>query len=730
MHPFVSTAIKLVSRLGVLCALLTGCAPSPSQPNPKNNMALQPPIADIRPYTVESPHGERTDNYYWLRDDNREDPDVLAYLAAENAYKIAELAHIKRYQDELFNEINGRIEKDESTVPYHYRGYYYYSRYETDDEYPIYARRKESLENPEEILLDVNRQAAGHDYYAIGDLEVSPNGALLAYAEDTLSRRLYTIRFKDLKTGEILPDTLTGAAPSVIWANDNQTVFYLEKDPVTLLPKYVKRHRLGTDPADDVLVYEENDDSFYPDLGRSGDDRFLLIELESTVTNEIRYLDADDAMGEFRVLLPRESGHEFDADHIDDQWIIKSNWQAKNFRILQAADNAVDDRSSWQEIVPHDDATFIHDFDVFDGYLVIEETSDALRRVRVLDRDGGQRFIVRADQAAYVARLDMNPEQNSDWLRYSYSSLNTPDSIYEVNMRTQDRRLLKQDKVLGGFDAANYTTERLWADARDGAKIPVSVVYRNGFKKDGTAPMYQYAYGSYGYSMEPSFAEDVLSLLDRGFIYAIAHVRGGQELGRDWYDDGKLLNKKNTFMDFIDVTEYLVEAGYADRHKVVAVGGSAGGLLAGAIANMRPDLYHLIVADVPFVDAVTTMLDENIPLTTLEFNEWGNPQNKAYYDYMLDYSPYDNVKAQDYPALWVTTGLWDSQVQYYEAAKWVARLRALKTDDNLLLFHINMDAGHSGRSGRFRENQELAMQYAFLLDQMGMIEEREEDQPL
>lgn len=725
MRPIVSKTLHLACRLSVFCAMLNGCAPAPSPPIDKNSMAVQAPVADSRPHTVDSPHGSRTDNYYWLRDDQREDADVLAYLAAENAYKTAKLAHIKQYQDDLFDEINARIEKDDATVPYRYRGYYYYSRYETDDEYPIYARRKGSLNSPEEILLDVNQQAAGHDYYEVGDYEVSPNGETLAYAEDTVSRRLYTIRFKDLKTGKILADAVSGAAPSVVWANDNQTVFYLQKDPVTLLPKYVKRHRLGTDPADDVVVYEEQDDSFYPDLSRSGDDCFLLIELDSTVTNEIRYLDADDANGEFQVLLPREAGHEFDADHIDNLWIIKSNWQAKNFRILQATEDAVDDRANWQEIVPHDESVFIHDFDVFNDYLVIEETSNALRRLRVLDRDGTQRFIVRADQAAYVAQLDMNPEQDSVWLRYSYSSLNTPDSIYDVNMRTQARKLLKQDKVLGGFDARNYSTERLWADARDGKKIPVSVVYRKGFKKDGTAPMYQYAYGSYGYSTDPEFDENVLSLLDRGFIYVIAHVRGGQELGRDWYDDGKLLNKKNTFWDFIDVTEHLVDAGYADRNKVVANGRSAGGLLAGAIANMRPDLYRLIVADVPFVDALTTMLDESIPLTTLEFDEWGNPKNKAYYDYILDYSPYDNVQAQDYPALLITTGLWDSQVQYYEAAKWVAKLRALKTDKNPLLFHINMDAGHSGRSGRFRENRELAMQYAFVLDQMGLIEEQQ-----
>jgi oligopeptidase B len=723
MHPYVRKSANMLCQIGFGCALLSGCAPSPSQLNDKNNMAVQPPAADIRPYIVESPHGSRTDNYYWLRDDQREDADVLAYLTAENAYKTAKLAHIKDYKDKLFDEINARIDKDESTVPYRYRGYYYYSRFEADDEYPVYARRKESLANPEQILIDVNELAAGHDYYQIGDYEVSPNGELLAYAEDTLSRRIYTLRFKDLKTGELLPDELTGVAPSAIWSNDNRTVFYLEKDPVTLLPMYVKRHRLGTDPAEDVLVYEENDDSFYPDLSRSGDDRFLLIELESTITNEIRYLDADDATGNFEVLLPREDGHEFDADHIDNFWIIKSNWQAKNFRILQTVSENIDDRSSWQEIVPHDDAVFIHDFDVFDNYLVVEETSNALRRLRVLDRDGRQRFIVRADQAAFVAQLDMNPEQHTDWLRYSYSSLNTPDSIYEINMRTDKRNLLKQDTVLGGFDTSNYTTERLWADARDGAKVPVSVVYRNGFKKDGTAPLYQYGYGSYGSSADPDFDEDMLSLLDRGFIYAIAHVRGGQELGRDWYDRGKLLNKKNTFTDFIDVTEYLIDRGYAHPDKVAAYGASAGGLLTGAIANMRPELYRLIVADVPFVDAVTTMLDESIPLTTLEFNEWGNPQDKAYYDYILDYSPYDNVTAQDYPALWITTGLWDSQVQYYEAAKWVARLRTLKTDNNPLLFHINMDAGHGGRSGRFRENLELAMQYAFLLDQLGMIDD-------
>ena len=684
---------------------------------------MAPPIAEQRPHVVESPHGNRADPYYWLRDDDRKDPDMLAYLAAENAYTMAQLAHVKGLEDTLFDELVARIKKDDSSVPARYRGYYYYKRFETDDEYPIYARRKGSLDAPEEILLDVNRLAEGHDYFAVGDYEVSVNNKLLAWSEDTNGRRLYTIRFLNLATGEMLPDTLPGNSAALVWADDNRTLFYIEKDPVTLLGYRVRKHRLGDNPANDELVYEETDDSFYLDLGRTGDDRYLVMQMSSTVANEIRYLDASHPDDPFRVLLARERDHEYDADHIDTRWIIRTNWQAQNFRIVSAADGEVENRDSWQDIVPHDPDVYIADFDAFRDFLAIAERRDGLRRVHVLSWDGEVNFTVQSDEPAFVMDIDVNPEQDTDWLRYNYSSLTTPETIYEINTQTQERRQLKQDEVLGGFDASNYRTERLWAPARDGKRIPVSIVYRNSYRRDGSAPLYQTGYGAYGLSEDPEFDADVLSLLDRGFVYAIAHIRGGQELGRRWYEDGKLLHKMNTFTDFIDVTEFLVREKYAAPNRVAATGGSAGGLLMGAIANLRPDLYRVVVANVPFVDTVTTMLDESIPLTTGEFDEWGNPQQKRYYDYILAYSPYDNVTAKNYPSMLVATGLWDSQVQYYEPAKWVARLRELKTDDNRLLFHINMDAGHGGQSGRFQANRELAREFVFIMDEFGLATE-------
>jgi oligopeptidase B len=682
----------------------------------------KPPSADIRPYTVVSPHGDRVDHYYWLRDDDREDPDVLAYLAAENVYKTAQLAPVKELETRLYDEIVGRIAKDDSTVPARHRGYWYYERYEGDGEYPIIARRRDADGAPEEIMLDVNALARGHDYYDVGDYDVSPDNRLLAYAEDTGGRNIYTIRFRNLATGATLPDRLPGNEASLAWGGDSRTLFYIEKDPTTLLGVRVRRHRLGDDPPDDALVYEEHDDSFYMGLGTTGDDRYVTLHLTSTVTDELRYLPVEQPGGEFAVLYPRERDHEYDADHVGERWVIRTNWQATNFRIMTAADDAAQDRAGWAELVPHDDAVFLGEFDAFRDFIAIAERHNGLRRLRVLSWDGELDFPVDADDHAYVMGINENPEQDSDWLRYSYSSLTTPDTIYELNVRTKERRRLKQDRVLGGFDAMNYRTERLWATARDGARVPVTVVYRKSFAPDGTAPLYQHGYGAYGISRDPDFDVDVLSLLDRGFVYAIAHVRGGQEMGRRWYDDGKLLKKLNTFTDFIDVTEFLVREGYAHPDKVIGLGRSAGGLLIGAIANMRPDLYRILIADVPFVDAVTTMLDESIPLTTGEFDEWGNPMDEVFYDYMLSYSPYDNVAAQDYPAMFITTGLWDSAVQYFEPAKWVAKLRALKTDDNRLLLHVNMDAGHTGQSGRFRANRELAMQYAFILDELGMAE--------
>jgi len=700
-----------------MAPLITGCSPPA---NTDTTSMPNPPVADVRPFEIASPNGTRTDNYYWLRDDERADADMLAYLKAENAYTAKKLAHLEPLQTRLYEEIIGRIQKDDSSVPYRFHGYYYYTRFEAESEYPIHARKKGSTEAAEEILLDGNQLASGNDYYSIGNYEVSPNDKLLAWAEDTTGRRQFTIRFKNLETGELLPDIITGNQSSLIWAEDNETFFYIEKDPTTLLGVRVKRHRLGTDPAADPIVYEERDDAFYMSLGRSGDERFIVLNLESTVADEIRFLPTDRPTGDFNILLPRERDHEYDADHIGNRWIIRTNWQAENFRIMTAIDGHTNDRKQWHELIPHDQDIYIGDFDVFDEFLVIAERRDGLRSLRVLDRQGETLFPVAADDPAYVMDIDTNMEPNTDWLRYSYSSLTTPETIYEINMRTRERRMLKRQPVPGGFDPDNYRSERLWVTARDDARIPVSLLYRKEYEQDGSAPLYLYAYGSYGYSTDPEFEDEILSLVDRGFVYAIAHVRGGQELGRTWYDSGKLLNKINTFTDFIDVTIALGEDKYVDANRIAASGGSAGGLLIGAVSNMRPDLYRTIVAHVPFVDVVTTMLDTSIPLTTNEYDEWGNPENRKYYDYLLRYSPYDNVRAQNYPSMFVATGLWDSQVQYYEPAKWVAKLRALKTDDNPLILHVNMDAGHGGQSGRFRRNKELAMEYSFILDQLGV----------
>ena len=678
-----------------------------------------PPVADIRPFEVESPNGSRTDPYYWLRDDERVDPDMLAYLKAEQAYTEARLAPVAGLRERLYAEIVGRIQKDDASVPYRYRGYYYQTRYVADGEYPVYWRRADAPDTEETVLLDVNRLAEGHDYFSVGNFAVSPDNRLLAWAEDTTGRRQYTIRFRNLATGEVLDDVLTGNQASIAWADDNASLFYIEKDPVTLLGNRVKRHRLGTDPTGDPVAWEETDEAYYLSLSRSGDERYVMLHLSSTVADEIRFLPAAEPDADFDVLLERERDHEYDADHNGGRWIIRTNWQAENFRLMSAADGETQDREQWRELVAHDAAVYVGEFDVFDDYIVIAERRDALRSLRVLDREGRGLFPVAADDPAYVMEIGTNPEPDSEWLRYSYSSLTTPETIYAVNMRTRERRQLKQQPV-PGFEAGNYRSERLWATARDGTRIPVTLLARKDFRRDGSAPLYQYAYGAYGLSEDPAFEGEILSLVDRGFVYAIAHIRGGQDLGRRWYEDGKLLNKMNSFTDFIDVTRFLVAEHYVDADSVVASGGSAGGLLVGAVANLAPDDYRAIVADVPFVDVVTTMLDTSIPLTTNEYDEWGNPAEKKFYDHMLSYSPYDNVTAQDYPAMLVTTGLWDSQVQYFEPAKWVAKLRATKTGDSPLLLHINMDAGHGGQSGRFRRNRELALEYAFILDQLGM----------
>jgi oligopeptidase B len=680
----------------------------------------KPPIAATRAHEVKAPFGAvRQDEYYWLRDDTRKNPGMLAYLAAENRYADAQLASSKALNETLYKEITGRIKQDDASVPYRLRGYWYYSRYEAGKDYAIVARRKGAMTAPEEILLDQTAMAEGHAFFSVGDSEVSQDNMLLAWADDTVGRRQYVLRVKDLASGKLLADEVPNIEPNIVWADDNRTLFYIEKDPVTLLSRRVKAHVLGTPHGDDRLVYEEPDDTYYVSIGRTRSDKFICITSDSTVSTEMRCTPAA-APAAFAVIAPRQRDFEYQADHLGGRWLIRTNWNAPNFKLMQMEeDQPLGDRTRWTGLVPHDDTVYIEDFEPFDGFIAIEERSGGLLRLRTLDNDGKSAFVA-SDEPAYAMSLSINAEPDTPWLRYSYASLTTPNTTYEVDVPTGERKLLKRDPVLGGYDPADYVTERLWATARDGARVPVSVVYRKGFRKDGTAALLQYAYGSYGLSTDPAFSVSTVSLLDRGVVYAIAHIRGGQEMGRAWYDDGHLMHKMNSFTDFIDVTRFLVKQGYAAPGRVAARGGSAGGLLMGGIANMAPRDYRVIIAQVPFVDVVTTMLDDSIPLTTNEYDEWGNPGEKAFYDYMLSYSPYDNVAQQDYPALFVGTGLWDSQVQYYEPTKWVARLRARKTDAHPLVYRINMEAGHGGKSGRFQKYHETAEQYAFMLEQLGV----------
>jgi oligopeptidase B len=680
----------------------------------------KPPIAAAKPHSVVSPFGARTDPYYWLRDDERADPEVLAYLRAENAFRERSMAAAKPLENALYEEIIARLKQDDSTVPYRKNGYWYNTRFEPGKEHPIFARRKTSLDAPEEILLDANRLAAGHDYYRIDALEVSPNGEWLAFCEDTVGRRQYTLRFKNLGSGEILPDAIPDVESDLAWANDNKTVLYVEKDPQTLLGLYVKKHVLGENPKRDALVFEQSEHTFYTAVSKSKSDAFVFIRMESTLSSEWRYARADDPQLEFAIFRPHEPDHEYDIEHLGDSFIVRTNWQARNFRLARVPVGGHAERAKWPDVVAHRDDVFIEDFAVFDGFLALSVRSGGLRKICIHMLGDGSEFFIASDEPAYSTSISINPELNTEVVRYAYSSLTTPTTLYDYNVRTRQQVLLKRDPVLGSFDPNDYVTEFLTAPAVDGVHVPVSLLYRKGFARDGSAPLLQYAYGAYGLSTDPSFSPARLSLIDRGFVYAIAHVRGGQEMGRAWYDDGRLLRKKNSFNDFIDVTRMLVANGFAAKDKVFAMGGSAGGLLVAAVANMSPGDYRGIVAQVPFVDVVTTMLDHSIPLTTNEYDEWGNPAQRKYYEYMLSYSPYDNVGAKAYPSMLVTTGLWDSQVQYYEPAKWLAKLRALKTDENRLLLHVEMDAGHGGKAGRFQRYKEIAMEYAFILDELGV----------
>ncbi|HEU4778859.1 MAG TPA: S9 family peptidase [Steroidobacteraceae bacterium] len=711
-----------------LLILLTACNTNMKQTPAA--ITLQPPVAAKKPYQVVSPHGSREDEYYWLRDDRRENPEMLAYVTAENAYADVMLAHVKPLQTKVYNEIVGRLQQDDSTVPYRMNGYWYFKRFETGKEYPIYSRRADAPNAPEEILLNANELSKGHDFFEIGEIAISPNSKLMAWAEDTVGRRQYVVKVMELATRKIYPLELPNVENNVIWAGDNQTFFYIEKDPLTLLGFRVRSHRLDSpnhkDVKADPVVWTQEDESFYTQLYRTKDEKYLLIHTQSTVSTEVLYADASSKKPEFKVFLPRERDHEYQIEHANGRWIVRTNWQAKNFRIVEVPAGAESDRTKWKDMVAHRDDAFVDAFDVSRNFLTIEEHSGGLRKLRIRpwprekEKPGADVF-VEADESSYTMALDVNREFDSDKLRYTYQSMVTPKTTYDYDFNTAKREMLKREPVLGGYDPANYANEFVWTTARDGVKVPVSIVYRKSTPRDGTAPLLQIGYGSYGSTYDPEFSYLPPSLLDRGFVVAIAHIRGGQEMGRAWYENGKLLNKKNTFNDFIDVTRWLAANKYSDPRRAFALGRSAGGLLMGAIANMAPQDYRGIVTGVPFVDVVTTMLDESIPLTTNEFDEWGNPKKKEFHDYMLSYSPYDNLSAQNYPALFVHSGLWDSQVQYYEPTKYVARLRARRTGDSLVVLRTNMEAGHGGKSGRYEHYREYAEQYAFIIDQAGIV---------
>jgi oligopeptidase B len=685
----------------------------------KHAAVVSPPIAATEPHLVPSPNGSREDNYYWLRDDTRKSKEVLAYLDDENAYTNAVLAPTKALEDELYEELVGRIKQDDSSVPVLRRGWWYYTRYETGREYPIYARRRRTMTAPEQVMLDGNALGAGKSFFQIGAWAVSPDGRLLAYAEDVVGRRQYTLRVKNLDTGVTLADSIANVEPNLVWANDNKTLLYVEKDPVTLLSVRVRKHVIGSDPAKDPLVYEELDHSYYMRLVKSKSEKYLFIALRSTLQSEWHYADANDSKLRFKIAIPREANHEYQVSHLGRDFILRTNYKAPNFRVVRVPVGKVADKKAWKDVIPARDKAFVQFFEVFKNYVAVNERSGGLMKLRVKSWDGKRNFLIASSQPSYTTQIIPTPGIQSAKVRYTYTSLTTPRTTYEYDMASGRKTTLKVEPVLGGFDAANYKTEYLQAVAKDGAMVPISIAYRKSTKLNGTAPLYQYAYGAYGLSTDPVFISNWVSLMDRGFVVAIAHIRGGQELGREWYEQGRLLHKRNTFTDFIAVTRHLVSKKYAARDNVFAQGGSAGGLLMGAVANLAPRDYRGIVAHVPFVDIVTTMLDESIPLTTNEFDEWGNPKDKIYYDYMMSYSPYDNVSAKSYPSMLVTSGLWDSQVPYWEAAKWVARLRAKKTDSNPLLFKVNMQAGHGGKSGRFERLRETAIEYQFILNSLG-----------
>jgi len=696
----------LISMIVIGTQLLVGCKSKPT-----------PPVATKVPHELVMHGDTRIDPYYWMN--QRDSDEVIQYLNQENAYTDAVMKGTENLQESLFQEIKGRIKEQDESVPYFENGYFYYTRYDEGKEYPIYCRKKESQDAPEEIMLDVNEMAEGYAYYSVVGVNVSPNNNIVAFGVDTVSRRQYTIYFKSLETGELLNSKIPNTTGGIAWANDNSTVFYTIIDEA-LRPHQIFRHSVSDEGSEnDALVYEENDETFRAFVYKSKSKEYIMFGSGSTLSTEFSYLSANNPLGKPKVIQPREKGLEYSVTHYGNKFYIITNLDAKNFRLMETPVTRTEKRY-WKEVIPHREDVLLSGIEVFKDFLVIDERKDGLKQLRIINQQTQKEHYLNFGEEVYSAWISINPEYDTPLLRYAYTSMTTPFSTYDYNMATGEKILLKQTEVLGDFSPDNYETKRHWVEARDGKKIPISVVYRKGIQQDGQNPALIYGYGSYGASMDPYFSSARLSLLDRGFVYVIAHIRGGEELGREWYEDGKLLNKMNTFTDFIDCSQFLVDSKYTSPDKLFAMGGSAGGLLMGAVANMRPDLYKGIIAQVPFVDVVTTMLDTSIPLTTGEYDEWGNPNDEEYYHYMKSYSPYDQVTAQHYPNMLVTTGYHDSQVQYFEPAKWVAKLRDTKTDDNILLFKIDMDAGHGGASGRFKSLRDVAFEYAFMLHLLGI----------
>lgn len=680
---------------------------------------INPPVAKKISKVLEKHGDKRNDDYFWLND--RENAEVIDYLNKENEYYEHMTAHTKDFQKQLFEEMKGRIKEDDSSVPYFFNGYWYITRFETGKNYPIYARKKGSLTAKEEILFNCNEMAEGHSYFQLGGMSISPDNKFASFGVDVVGRRIYTIQVKDLKTGKILSDKIENVTGSSTWANDNKTLFYTKQDAQTLRSDKVYKHKVGEDSSKDVLVYHEKDDTFNVGVSKEKSRKYIVITSSSTLTTEFRTLLADNPDGEFKVFQKRVRGLEYDISHFGDSFYILTNKdKATNFKLMKTPENATE-KENWKDLIPHREDVLLEEIEIFKDYLVVGERSNGLNKIRIMPWNGKGEYYLPFESETYTANISTNPDFDTQVLRYSYQSMGTPSSVIDFNMKTKEKEVKKEQQVLGEkFDKKNYIEERVWATAQDGTKIPISMVYRKDLKKDGKNPLLLYAYGSYGATMDPYFSSTRLSLLDRGFVYAIAHIRGGEDMGRPWYENGKLLHKKNTFTDFIDCSKFVIAEKYTSPEHLYAEGGSAGGLLMGAIVNMAPELYKGVIAQVPFVDVITTMLDDTIPLTTGEYDEWGNPNEKEYYDYMKSYSPYDNVVAQKYPNMYVSTGLHDSQVQYWEPAKWVAKLRTVKTDNNLLFLDTNMDAGHGGASGRFEALKELAKEFSFLLDLEGI----------